>query len=273
MPFQRIPWLTFAAPRNFHRLVEVLVPWLVGGAVVLVAAGLYMSFFVAPPDYQQGNSYRILFIHVPAAWMGMFLYLLMAVYSAIFLVWRIKMADVMARSLAPTGALMTFVALWTGALWGAPTWGTYWVWDARLTSTLILLFLFLGYMALRSAVDDREKGGRAASLLALVGAINVPIIYFSVEWWYTLHQGMSVTLTSAPSMAPSMFASLLLMTGACWLYCAAVTLRRAQVEVLEREADTQWVRDVVLEPESGLSDSEPARAVEGSVARQQEGRS
>ncbi|WP_018232876.1 heme ABC transporter permease [Thioalkalivibrio thiocyanodenitrificans] len=272
MVFRRIPWLTFAAPRNFHVLVQVLVPWLVGGAVVLAVAGLYTSFFVAPPDYQQGNSYRILFIHVPAAWMGMFIYLLMAVYGVIHLVWRIRLADMMARSLAPTGALMTFIALWTGSLWGAPTWGTYWVWDARLTSTLVLLFLYLGYMALRTAVDDRENGARSASLLALVGAINVPIIYFSVEWWHTLHQGMSVTLTSAPTMAPSMFTALLLMTGACWLYCAAIALRRAQVEVLEREAETQWVRDLIRDGDSGVWDRNASVADAPGTIRE-EGRS
>ncbi|WP_290653012.1 heme ABC transporter permease [Aquisalimonas sp.] len=272
MTYRRIRWLKFTAPANFYALVQRLAPWLWAGAAVLAVAGLYTGFFVAPPDYQQGNSYRIMFIHVPTAWMGMFLYLLMAVYAVIYLVWRIKMADIMARSLAPTGALMTLLALWTGALWGAPTWGTFWVWDARLTSTLILLFLFLGYIALHAAVDDREKGGRAASLLALIGAVNVPIIYFSVEWWHTLHQGMSITLTQAPTMAPSMFTALLLMTGACWLYSAAVTLRRAQAEALERESDSQWVTEAVQREHALRQPAAPAvRAVEPRGAISKEG--
>lgn len=239
---RRIPWFKFASPPAFVALVDRLAPWLWAGAALLAVAGLYVGFFVAPPDYQQGNSYRIMFLHVPAAWMGMFLYLLMAVYAIIHLSWRVRLADVMARSLAPTGALLTALSLWTGSLWGAPTWGTYWVWDARLTSTLLLLFLFLGYLALHASASDREKGGRAASLLAVVGVVNVPIIYFSVKWWNTLHQGMSVTATDAPSMAPSMFAALMLMTAACWLYAAAIGLRRAQVEALEREVDSEWAQ-------------------------------
>ncbi len=268
--FRKIPWFKFSSPPNFYWLADRLTPWLWGGAAILGIMGLYVGFFVAPPDYQQGDSYRIMFIHVPTAWMGMFIYLLIALYSVIFLTWRIKMADVMAIALAPTGALMTFLSLWTGALWGAPTWGTYWVWDARLTSTLILLFLYLGYMALHAAVDDREKGARAASLLALVGVVNVPIIYFSVEWWHSLHQGMSVTLTDAPSMAASMFAAMLLMTGACWLYSAAIALRRAQVEALEREAGNPWVQDELLGAEEG---GDAATAAEASGDLQREVRS
>ena len=242
MTGRSIPWLKFTAPANFYTLAQRLVPWLWPAAALCAVAGLYMGFFVAPPDHQQGDAYRILFIHVPTAWMGMLLYLLLAAYGAIFLVWRIKMADIMARAIAPTGALMTFLSLWTGALWGAPTWGTFWVWDARLTSTLILLFLFLGYMALHAASDDREKGGRAASLLAIVGAVNVPIIYFSVEWWYNLHQGVSVMRSDGPSMADSMVAALLLMIAAFWIYAGAVVLRRAQVEALSREPRTEWAQ-------------------------------
>ncbi|MBK1734756.1 heme ABC transporter permease [Halorhodospira abdelmalekii] len=242
MSARSIPWLKYAAPPNFYGLADRLTPWLWAGAGLLFLVGLYVGFFVAPVDYQQGNSYRIMFIHVPTAWMGMFLYLLMALYGMIFLVWRIRMADAMARAIAPTGALMTFLALWTGALWGAPTWGAYWVWDARLTSTLILLFLFLGYMALHAAADDRDKGGRAASLLAIIGAVNVPIIYFSVNWWYTLHQGASVIRRDGPSMAPEMLAALLIMTAAFWLYCAAIVLRRAQLEALEREPGAEWAQ-------------------------------
>ncbi len=244
MTARSIPWLKFTAPPNFYLLAQRLTPWLWALAAAFAVAGLYVGFLVAPTDYEQGESYRILFIHVPTAWMGMLLYLLLAVYGAIFLIWRIKMADIMARSIAPTGALMTFLSLWTGALWGAPTWGTYWVWDARLTSTLVLLFLFLGYIALHAASDDRDKGGRAASLLAIIGAVNVPIIYFSVEWWYNLHQGVSVMRTDGPSMAPSMLAALLLMIAALWIYSAAIVLRRAQAETLEREPGSEWAQAV-----------------------------
>lgn len=242
MSSRSIAWLKYTAPPNFYGLTDRLTPWLWVTAVILGGVGLYFGFFEAPVDHQQGNSYRIMFIHVPTAWMGMLLYLLMALYGAIFIIWRIRMADVMARAIAPTGAVMAFLALWTGALWGAPTWGAYWVWDARLTSTLILFFLFLGYIALHAASDDRDKGGRSASLLAIIGAVNVPIIYFSVDWWYNLHQGSSVIRSDGPSMAPEMLAALLLMTGALWIYCAAIVLRRAQAEALEREPGAEWAQ-------------------------------
>lgn len=237
---QKIQWLKFSSPRNFYLLVGRIVPWCWGVAVIAAIIGLYVGFVVAPADYQQGESYRIMFIHVPAAWMSMFIYLLIACYSFIYLVWRVKMADVMAISLAPTGAIFAFLSLWTGALWGRPTWGAYWVWDARLTSALILLFLYLGYMALYAAIPDRQRAGRAAALVALVGAVNVPIIYFSVHWWNTLHQGASITLTNAPTMAASMLTAMLAMTVACWAYAIAVSLTRAQAETLDRERGTVW---------------------------------
>lgn len=238
----RIRWFKFAAPANFHALATALLPWLWAAALAFAAAGLYVGFFVAPPDYQQGDSYRIMWLHVPAAWMAMLAYLLMAVYGLIFLVWRIKLARIMASALAPTGLLFAFLALWSGALWGKPTWGAYWVWDARLTSSLILLFLYLGYLALESAFDDRERSGQAASLLAVVGVINLPIIYFSVHWWNTLHQGASITLTDAPSLSASMLTALLLTTLGCWAYTAAAALHRARSLVLEQERDSRWVR-------------------------------
>ncbi len=250
MTDKAIRWMKYASPRNFYFLAGRLVPWFGWAAVVFAIIGLYVGFFVAPSDYQQGDSYRIMFIHVPAAWMSMFLYLLIAMYAFINVVWRIKMADVMARSLAPTGAMFTFLALWTGALWGKPTWGTYWVWDARLTSELLLLFLYLGYIGLHNAIDDRERAARAASLLAMVGAVNVPIIYFSVQWWNTLHQGASISVTGAPTMAWSMFTALIALALASWMYSIAVVLIRAQAETLKRERFAAWVSEVV-EDDSG----------------------
>lgn len=241
MSEQGIRWFKFSSPPNFYDLCGVLAPWFGALAAVLFIAGLYMGFIVAPPDYQQGDSYRIMFIHVPAAWMSMLIYVLMAVYGAIGLVWRVKTAEVMAKAMAPTGALFCFLALWTGALWGKPTWGAYWVWDARITSQLILLFLYLGYMALHAAIEDRQRAANASAVLALAGVVNVPIIYFSVKWWNTLHQGASITVTSSPTMETAMFASLMLMTFACWMYSIAVILKRARLEILDRERRASWV--------------------------------
>jgi heme exporter protein C len=194
-----------------------------------------VGFFVAPTDAQQGEAYRIIFIHVPAAWMSMFLYLVMALWAAMGLAFNTRLSAMMARALAPTGALFTLIALWTGSLWGKPTWGTYWVWDARLTSELILLFLYLGFMALQAAIDDPRRADRAGAVLAIVGAVNVPIIYYSVQWWNTLHQGASVSLTRAPSMAAAMLTGMLLMALAFWLYSIAVALVRVRCMILERE--------------------------------------
>ncbi len=241
---RRIPWMKYASASNFYPLANRLVPVFMGIALVLAVWGLYVGFFVAPVDYQQGNSYRIMFIHVPAAWMSMFIYLLLAVYSIISLVWRVKMADIMAYSLAPTGAMFTFLALLTGALWGRPTWGTYWIWDARLTSELLLLFLYLGYMGLYSAIPDRQRASRAASFLAIVGVVNVPIIYFSVIWWNTLHQGSSFSFSEGASMTPDMLMALLLMAFACWAYTIAVVLRRAQAVILERKKVALWASQI-----------------------------
>ena len=230
-----IRWFWFASPQTFFPLAGTLARWSAAGAALLAAAGLYIGFFVAPTDAQQGEAYRIIFIHVPAAWMSMFLYLVMALWAAIGLAFNTRLSFMMARALAPTGALFTFIALWTGALWGKPTWGTYWVWDARLTSELILLFLYLGYMALQAAIDDTRRADRASALLAIVGAVNVPIIYYSVQWWNTLHQGASVSLTKAPSMAVTMLTGMLIMALACWLYSIAVVLVRVRCIIRERE--------------------------------------
>lgn len=232
----------FAAPARFHALAGRLVPWFGSAAAVLAAIGLYVGFFVAPSDAQQGEAYRIIYVHVPAAWMSMFVYLVMALWAGVGLVFNARLASILALALAPTGALMTFLALWTGALWGQPTWGTWWVWDARLTSELVLLFLYIGFMALHGAIDDPRRADRAAGLLALVGVVNLPIIYFSVQWWNTLHQGASVTLNKAPSMAAPMLLGMVLVALAAWAYCIAMGLARARVLLLERERHTAWAQ-------------------------------
>jgi heme exporter protein C len=239
-----LTFYTFSSPPRFHALAGVLVPvcWLL--AAGFTAAGLYMGFFVAPTDATQGEVYRIIFIHVPAAWMSMLLYLVMAFWAAVGWAFNARLASMVARAIAPTGAIFTFLALWTGALWGRPTWGTYWVWDARLTSELILLFLYLGYIALTEAIDDTRRADAAGALLAVVGAVNVPIIYFSVKWWSTLHQGASVSLTAAPKMASTMLTAMLLMTVACWLYAFAVVFMRTRAIIVERERDAGWVREL-----------------------------
>ena len=242
---KRINLFHFAAPARFHALAGRLVPWFGSAAVVLVALGLYVGFFVAPSDAQQGEAYRIIYVHVPAAWMSMFVYLVMAVWAGVGLVFNARLASVMALALAPTGALMTFLALWTGALWGQPTWGTWWVWDARLTSELVLLFLYIGFMALHSAIDDTRRADRAAGLLAIVGVVNLPIIYFSVQWWNTLHQGASVSITKAPSMATPMLMGMLVMALASWMYCIAVALARVRLIMLERERHAPWARQAL----------------------------
>jgi heme exporter protein C len=235
-----IRFFTFAAPSRFYALSGMLVPWFWAVAVLTALAGLYVGFFVAPTDATQGDSYRIIFIHVPAAWMSMLLYLVMAGWAVIGWAFNARLASMVARAIAPTGAMFTFIALWTGALWGKPTWGTWWVWDARLTSELILLFLYLGYIALVEAIDDTRRADHAGALLALVGAVNIPIIYFSVRWWNTLHQGATISMTSAPKMAATMLNAMLLMTVACWAYSFAVIFMRTRAIVLERERQTDW---------------------------------
>mgnify|MGYP003572321022 CR=1 FL=1 len=199
-----VHWFRFSSPATFYPLAGKLIPWFTVAAVALIAVGLYMSFFVAPTDYKQGEGYRIIFVHVPAAWMSMFIYLVMAAWSAIGLVFNTRLSAMMARALAPTGAMFTFLALWTGAFWGKPMWGTWWVWDARLTSELILFFLYIGFMALTSAIDDPRRADRAGAILALVGVVNIPIIYYSVKWWNTLHQGASVRIGEESSMGTTM---------------------------------------------------------------------
>jgi heme exporter protein C len=228
-------WFWFASPQTFSPLAARLARWTGAAAAILAAAGLYIGLFVAPTDAQQGEAYRIIFIHVPAAWMSMFLYLVMAFWAAVGLAFNTRLSHMLARAIAPTGALFTFIALWTGSLWGKPTWGTYWVWDARLTSELILLFLYLGFMALQASIEDPRRADKAGALLAIVGAVNVPIIYFSVQWWNTLHQGASVSLTRAPSMAKTMLLGMLVMALAFWMYSIAVSMARVRCIIRERE--------------------------------------
>jgi heme exporter protein C len=240
-----INWYRFSSPVSFYPLAGTLAHLFAVLAALLAGAGLLVALFVAPTDATQGDAYRIIFIHVPAAWMAMFIYLVMAGWSAFALGFNTRLSAMMAQALAPTGALMAALALWTGAFWGRPTWGTYWAWDARMTSTLILLFLYLGVIALRAAIEDPRRGDRACAVLALVGAVNVPIIYFSVQWWNTLHQGSSVSFTAAPKMAMTMVAGMLVMTAAAWCYSIAVSLARVQAIIVERERGASWLESLI----------------------------
>ena len=236
-----INWFKFSSPASFYPLAGKLVPIFMTAAIILIVVGLYMSFFVAPTDYKQGEGYRIIFVHVPAAWMSMFIYLVMAFWAAVGLVFNTRLSAMMAESLAPTGAMFTFLALWTGAFWGKPMWGTWWVWDARLTSELILFFLYIGYIALKGAIDDTRRADRAGAILLLVGVVNIPIIYFSVKWWNTLHQGASIDMKTGSSMASIMLITMLIMAVGFWMYSIAVSLSRVRNIILEREKDSQWV--------------------------------
>ncbi|MEW5889223.1 MAG: heme ABC transporter permease CcmC [Pseudomonadota bacterium] len=239
-----INWFKYSSPQTFYPLAGKMIPWFATLAVLFGAAGLYIGFFVAPTDAQQGEGYRIIFVHVAAAWMSMFIYLVMAFWAALGLSLNTRLSGMMASALAPTGALFAFLSLWTGALWGKPMWGTWWVWDARLTSSLILFFLYLGFIALQSAIDDPRRADRAGAVLLLVGVINIPIIYFSVQWWNTLHQGASVSLTKAPTMARTMLWGMLLMVLSFWMYAIAAALYRVRCIMLERERNAGWVYEL-----------------------------
>jgi len=229
-------WFWYASPQTFYPLAGRMAPWFAVAAALLAVAGLYIGFFVAPTDAQQGEVYRIIFIHVPAAWLSMFIYVVMAFWAALGLAFNTRLSGMMANALAPTGALFTFIALWTGSLWGRPTWGTYWVWDARLTSELVLLFLYFGFIALQAAIDDPRRADRAGALLAIVGGVNIPIIHYSVVWWNTLHQGASVSVTKGASMQSQMLTAMLLMALAFWMYSIAVSLVRVRCVMRERGA-------------------------------------
>lgn len=234
-----------ASPPYFYRLAGKLAPWLGISSLLLLAAGLYGGLWLAPADYQQGDGFRIIYIHVPSAWLSMSAYTLMAVAAGIGYMWRMKLGHAVAAAVAPLGASFTFLALVTGSLWGKPMWGTFWVWDARLTSELILLFLYLGFIILNRAYDDRVSGDRACAVLAVVGLVNVPIIHYSVVWWNTLHQGPTVFVGTGSDMATSMLVPLLIMIAGFTLYFAACLLKRIQVEILERERNTNWVKELV----------------------------
>ena len=244
-----INWFRYASPQTFYPLAGKLIPCFWALAAIFGAVGLSIGFLLAPTDAQQGEGYRIIFLHVPASWMSMFIYLVMAFWAAIGLAFHTRLSGMMASALAPTGALFAFLSLWTGALWGKPMWGTWWVWDARLTSELILLFLYIGFIALQAAIDDPRRADRAGAILALVGVVNVPIIYFSVKWWNTLHQGASVSLGKAPSMAAQMLWGMLFCALACWMYSIAIALMRVRNIMLERERHTDWVRALLAETE------------------------
>ncbi|MET0103587.1 MAG: heme ABC transporter permease [Sedimenticola sp.] len=237
-------WFKFSSPATFYPLAGRIGVWATVIAVVLIVVGLYMSFFVAPTDYKQGEGYRIIYVHVPAAWMSMFIYLVMAFWSAMGLVYNTRLSAMMTSALAPTGALFAFLSLWTGAFWGKPMWGTWWVWDARLTSALILFFLYLGFIALQGAIDDTRRSDRAGALLVLVGVVNIPIIYFSVKWWNTLHQGATIKMSGEASMDPIMLWTMLIMTFGFWAYSIATAMSRVRSIILERERETTWVSEL-----------------------------
>ena len=236
-----------ASPPHFYNLAPKLVPWLTVPGVLLVVYGVYAGLFLAPADYQQGDAFRIIYIHVPSAYLSMMAYMIMAVSAAIGLIWRIKLSHAVAAAAAPLGAWFTFLALATGSIWGRPMWGTWWEWgDPRLTSELIMLFVYFGYMALRAAIDDTAKADKASAVLALVGAVNVPIIHFSVEWWSSLHQGATLLRKDGPAMDPAMLYPLLAMILAFTFLFGALLMRRIRTEVLFRERRTRWVRELVF---------------------------
>jgi len=233
------------SPKWFYDIASRLMPWLLWSGVALFMSGVIWGLAFAPPDYLQGNSYRIIFIHVPSAFLAQSVYIMMAVAATVTLVWRMKLADVFVKSAAPVGAVLTFLALFTGAVWGKPTWGTWWIWDARLTSMLILLFLYFGAIALGSAISDEKSSARAVAVLVLVGVVNIPIIKYSVEWWNTLHQPATFKLTEKPSMPADMWVPLLLAVLGLYLLFGWLACLRMQTEILVREGRTRWVRELV----------------------------
>jgi len=235
----------FGSPPHIYRIAGSLAPWFGWPAGLLIIAALYAGLVLAPPDYQQGDGFRIIYVHAPSAWLSVMIYGVMATAAAIGLIWRMKVAHAAAASCAGIGAWFTVVSLITGMLWGKPMWGTYWVWDPRLTAQLVLLFLYLGYMGLRSGIDDLGRADRASAVLAIVGVINIPIIRYSVEWWNSIHQAPSVMKMDRPSMPMDMLAPLLMMLLGFTLYFAAVMLVRLRAEILRRERSASWVKETL----------------------------
>jgi heme exporter protein C len=238
------------SPKHFYRISGLWLPWLGAVTLALFIWGSYLGLVVAPADYQQGESYRIIFVHVPAASMSLFAYMVMAIAGAVGLIWRMKMGEVIASAAAPIGAAFTFLALATGSLWGKPMWGTWWQWDARLTSELILLFLYLGFMALEAAIEDERTAARACAILALVGVVNIPIIHYSVTWWNTLHQPPSGNMFVKEAIDPSMRPALYVMMLAFMVYFVTLLLLRARAKILRRERKTAWVQELIPAPQT-----------------------
>jgi len=237
-------WLhKFGSPPHVYRLAGLLTPWFAWPAALLILGALYGGLVLAPPDYQQGDGFRIIYVHAPSAWLGVMIYAVMATAAGVGLIWRMKVAHAVAASCAGVGAWFTVVSLLTGMLWGKPMWGTYWVWDPRLTAQLILLFLYLGFMGLRASIDDTSRADRASAVLALVGVVNLPVIRYSVEWWNSIHQAPSVMKMDRPSMPFDMLAPLLAMLLCFTLYFGAVLLIRLRAEILRRERNASWIRE------------------------------
>lgn len=240
-------WLNqrFLSPRSFYKSSTALLPWLISAFAICFIYGLISGLFIAPADYQQGDGFRIIYVHVPSAFVAMAIYSVMAMSAILTLVWRVKIAAICMACSAPIGASFTFLALVTGSIWGKPMWGTWWIWDARLTSVLILLFLYLGFIALRSVMTDAQSRDRASALIAIVGVINLPIIHYSVLWWNTLHQGPTISQFAKPTIAPSMLYPLLSMIVAFMLFYAVILLLRMRNQIILREMKTEWVKEVI----------------------------
>ena len=237
-------WLhRFGSPPHFHRVAGKLTPWFAWPAGILIVAGLVWGLAIAPPDALQSDAFRIIYVHVPNAWLSLMAYSVMAVAAATGLIWRIKVGHAVAVAIAPVGGMFTAIALVTGMLWGQPTWGTWWVWDPRLVFELVLLFFFLGYSALRSAIDDPDRADRASALLAIVGVVNVPIVHYSVEWWKSVHQGTTVFRSGGPAMPPEMLWPLLVAALGYTFFFVAILLMRARAEVLNRERSGTWLAE------------------------------
>jgi heme exporter protein C len=246
LPWEKyLPWQKLLSPKIFYQVSSRCLPWIMVAFFLCFAYGLFAGLFLAPADYQQGDGFRIIYVHVPSALTGMAIYLVMAICGILTLVWRIKLAAVCMSCSAPIGAWFTFLALVTGSIWGKPMWGTWWIWDARLTSVLILLFLYLGFIALQSVINEPQNRDRAGSVIAITGVINLPIIHYSVIWWNTLHQGPSITQFAAPSIAPSMLHPLLAMIAAFLLFYALILLLRMRNQILMREIKSHWVKEVM----------------------------